>query len=233
MTDPLLGRFGFFKQYTAGCSDPGILVRGLGRQFWGEAYFKPYPACMATHVTIEAARAATRGRPLSPEQVESVVVRLPAPSLANFCGKPYEPRVCAHADAIFSYRHMVARVLLSGGVAQEHYAEDRLREPALLALAQRVQLEPLGAGRTGAQVEVILRDGTRGAGDAPAPSRSPLVQHASVDEIERKFRRQVEFSELLDEADTDRLHALVATLDQQVSVGAIAGLLAGSGAGAA
>jgi 2-methylcitrate dehydratase len=233
MEDPLQGRFGFFAQYTAGCADPGILVRDLGQRFWAEAYFKPYPACMATHVCIEAALAARGAGSVDAPAVDAIIVRLPAPSLGNFCGKPYEPRECPHADAIFSYRHMVACVLLRGAVAQPHYAESALRDPTLLALTRRIRLEPLPAGVTGAQVEVVLQDGTRRQGEARAPSSSPLVRPASVAEIEDKFRRQVAFSGLLRATEAELLRGMVSRLEQQDSMQAIAGLLgAASGKGA-
>ncbi|MBO9649482.1 MAG: MmgE/PrpD family protein [Variovorax sp.] len=228
MEDPLLGRFAFFRQYTAGCSDPDILVRDLGRRFWGEAYFKPYPACMATHVAIEATLEASAREVFAPDAVESVVLRLPAPALANFCAKPFEPRGCPHGDAIFSYRHMVACALLRGGIAQPHYAEKALRDPALRALAQRVDIQALPAGATGAALSLVLRDGRKLEGTATAPSRSPLLQHASVGEIEDKFRRQVAFSGLLDPGDADRLIDGVAMLERMDSLKPLANLLAGT-----
>ena len=233
MRDPLRGRFAFYAQYTAGCTAPAILTRDLGRRFWAEAYFKPYPACMATHVCIEAAMRAARGAVFEPEAIESVTVRLPAPSLANFCGKEFEPREYPHSDAIFSYHHMVAGVLLSGGIAQEHYAEERLRDPRLAGLAAKIRLEPLPADRTGAQVDVISSDGARLSGAAAAPSRSPLVQMASAAEIEQKFMCQLAFSGLASERVAAELRDLVLALDQQDSVNRLCAALAGDGTGRA
>ena len=228
MEDPLLGPNAFFAQYTAGCSDSGILERGLGKSFWAEAYFKPYPACMATHVCIEAAMAARAqlGGGDVTADIDRVTVRLPKPSLGNFCAKPFEPRECAHVDAIFSYQHMVAGVLLRGGIAQPHYSEDAIRDARLGALAQAIQLEPFPPGRTGAEVEIVLRDGRSALGVVNAPGRSPLVQIASAAEIEDKYRRQVEFSGLLNAAQGQELHAQVEQLDTLASVARIAKLLA-------
>lgn len=226
MLDPLLGRFGFYAQYTAGCSDPGILTRELGRRFWAEAYFKPYPACMATHVCIEAALQAAGGRRYTVEELASVVVRVPRSALANFCAKPFEPRGYPHCDAIFSYRHMVASVLLRGGVAQPHYADDALRDPALRALTDRIELAALDAG-SGARVELVLRDGSRREGGAVAPSRSPLQRPASPAEIEAKFHAQVTFSGLLTPASAEALARRVGALEQENSLAPLAALLGG------
>jgi 2-methylcitrate dehydratase len=225
MNDPLLGANAFFAQYTAGCSDPGILERDLGQRFWAEAYFKPYPACMATHVCIEAALSARQQVNETVDAIEAITVRLPKASLGNFCAKPFEPRACAHVDAIFSYQHMVAGALLRGGVAQQHYLESEIREPRFVALARRIELEALPPGRTGAEVELLTRSGQRAVGVAAAPSRSPLVQMASEAEIDDKFRRQVEFSGLLVERQTQELREQVAHLDEQKSVTRIAQLL--------
>ena len=231
MRDPLLGRFAFFAQYTAGCIDPAILTRDLGRRFWAEAYFKPYPACMATHVCIEASMEAGAGLVFEPEAIESVTVRLPAASLANFCGKDFIPGDYPHADAIFSYRHMVAGVLLSGSIAQEHYEEERLRDPRLSAVAAKIRLEPLASAATGAEVKVDLRDGRRLSGRASAPSRSPLMTMASAAEIEQKFMRQMAFSGVASDRLAAELRDLVLTLDTQGSVNRLCTLLAGDRAG--
>ena len=227
MADPLLGRFAFFAQYTAGCSDAAILTRELGRRFWAEAYFKPYPACMATHVCIEATLAASGGRQFDVDEVESVVVRLPSGSLANFCAKPFEPRAFAHADAIFSYPHMAACVLLRGSVQQRHYAEQALRDPDLAAISAKVRLEPHIDARAGAEVEIMLRGARRLAGRAAAPSRSPLVRPATPDEIIDKFRRQVAFSGLLRHDVADEVARRVASLEREERVDGLCALLGG------
>jgi 2-methylcitrate dehydratase len=227
MRDPLLGRFAFFAQYTAGCADPGILTRDLGRRFWGEAYFKPYPACMATHVCIEATLQASAGQPVSPDSLEAVHVRLPAAALRNFCAKPFELRAYPHAEAIFSYRHMVACVLLRGGVAQDHYTTVALQEPGLHAIVDRIQVEAGPELDRGAEVEVRWRDGTRRVGRADAPSRSPQVTMATLAEIEDKYRRQALRSGLLDAERADELRERVLTLEREVSVARVCALMAG------
>ena len=65
------------------------------------------------------------------------------------------------------------------------------------------------------------------------PDESARRVGQNGDRIERedgKFRRQVAFSGLLGAPAADRLHALVAALDQQASLQPIGALLAGAGA---
>jgi 2-methylcitrate dehydratase PrpD len=55
--DPLLSRFGFYNVYMKGCKDPDLLTRNLGKKFWGETYYKPYPSGMPNHTAIDCALA--------------------------------------------------------------------------------------------------------------------------------------------------------------------------------
>jgi 2-methylcitrate dehydratase PrpD len=53
--DALNSPYGFYKLYTHGCENPEVLTRDLGKKYYAEAIFKAYPACRATHPTIDAA----------------------------------------------------------------------------------------------------------------------------------------------------------------------------------
>lgn len=159
MKDALGGRYGFFRQYTAGCSDRDILTHELGRTFYGEAYFKPYPSCLATHVALECALALHDEAPFDAGSISAITVKMPAPRLYNFCGKPFEAREFPHCDAIFSYRYPVALALLKGHVVQDDYSEDAIRSPEIARLCTSMELQPLTDGRSGVEVDVRLSNG--------------------------------------------------------------------------
>lgn len=159
MKDALGGRYGFFRQYTAGCADRQILTSDLGRTFYGEAYFKPYPSCMATHVALECALGLREKSPVDPAGISAVTVRMPAPRLDNFCGKPFEAREFPHCDAIFSYRYPVALALANGRVAQDDYSNAAIRSPEIARLCEAIGLEALADDRKGVEIEIAQMNG--------------------------------------------------------------------------
>jgi len=233
MADALHAPWGFYRQFTSGCAKPEVLIDGLGEVYWAEEYFKPYPACAATHGSIETALA-LRARPdFSLAQLRRLTLCLPKRLLTNFCIKPYEPRRFPHCDAIFSYRFQVANVLLNGITRQEHYAEERLRDPALLDLTSRIDLAPLddpqagGWSSAGGACVIIaeMTDGRRIEQRLEKLSRHPAVRASTQEEIEAKFRQQLEFSGR--RLDADAIMAAVRDLDRAPDLSALLALIAG------
>lgn len=159
MKDALGGRYGFFRQYTAGCVDKEILTGDLGRTFYGEAYFKPYPSCMATHLALECALGLHQISPVDPASIAAITVRMSAPRLDNFCAKPFEAREFPHCDAIFSYRYPVALALTKGHVAQDDYSDAAIRSPRVAAVCETIALEALTDDRKGVEIEIKQMNG--------------------------------------------------------------------------
>jgi 2-methylcitrate dehydratase len=220
MADALNAPWGFYRQFTSGCIKPEVLTEGLGEVYWAEEYFKPYPACAATHGSIETALALHARPDFSVAQLRRLTLYLPQRLLTNFCIKPYEPRRFPHCDAIFSYRFQVANVLLNGITRQEHYAEARLRDPALLDLTTRIDLAPLedsnagGWSSAGGSCLIVaeMTDGRRIEQRLGKLSRHPSVRASTDEEIEAKFRQQIEFSGR--KLDADAILAAVRELDR-------------------
>lgn len=193
MGDALLAPYGFYAQYTAGCERPALLTADLGRRFHGESYFKPHPACMATHCGIEAALALRAPGRLSRGNVlaaRSITIEYPASALTGFVAKPFVIGRDAHADANFSYQFASVNALLRGSVWFDHYDEAMVRSPEIAQLVSRSALAPLPTGMRGSRVTVELRDGRREWAHVPIASRHPLKQPSSESEILAKFHRQ-------------------------------------------
>lgn len=231
MVDALQAPWGFYKQFTSGCANPHVLTDDLGQIFYAEEYFKPYPACAATHGAIETAMALRERQDFNLADVARVTVRLPAGMLTNFCIKPYEARRFPHCDAIFSYRFQVANALMHGITRQEHYADDRLLAPELSDLTSRIDLAPLGqsdgwAGAGGACViSAEMKDGRTLDQPLEKLSRHPRVRPSTDDEIVAKFYQQVEFASFKGPA--DKIVEMVDRLDQSPDIGELVGLIAG------
>jgi len=216
MGDPLLAPFGLYKQYTAGCAHPAVLTEDLGRRFYAEAYFKPYPACMAVHPSIDCALALRREQQLAATDIATVTVRLPGPALANFCAKPFALGRFHQGSANFSYVFQVANALLRGSTRQEHYAPGAIDSPELLALISRAHLARLEKGREGLEIEVQTRDRTRlsRAHDALA-DRHPFALGSTAAQIAAKFHQQVAFSNYVSPALATELEDRIQHLERE------------------
>jgi len=228
LTDALLSPNGFYSQFTSGCKEPEILTNDLGSAYYAEEYFKPYPACAATHSAIECALA-LRGAPgFSADGIERVTVSLAPQLLTNFCIKPYEPRRFPHCDAIFSYRFQVANVLLDGITAQAHYEEERLRDPALLALTQKIDLLPLDVdgGWAGAggrcRIAARMKNGTEVEQETVKLSRHPSVRASTDEEVQDKFRAQLKFGGRGDDRYAQELIDRIGRIEECNSIGELA-----------
>jgi 2-methylcitrate dehydratase PrpD len=226
MQDALHAPFGFYAQYTAGCTQPQIITEGLGRVFHGEAYFKPYPACMAAHPAIDCARALRSRAALEPASIASVVVRLPPRLLDNFCAKPFEARRFPHADANFSFQFLVANTLLHGTVRQEHYDEAALRSDAIHSLVGKTSLAALDRGDIGVEIEVRTADGrTVRELHSARPDKHPLVSPATRADVVAKFYQQVKFARYISAAQADEIVERVEHLERETDMADFVALL--------
>lgn len=138
-------------------------VATLGEDYFlDRSYFKMHAACRYTHAPIEALAALREGRDIRPDDIERITVRTfelgtrlagtrPANSLA----------------AKFSTPFALATSLVTGSTGVSAFAEDRVHDDRIRALADRVEVvaDPAferhaAEGTWGASVEVELADGT-------------------------------------------------------------------------
>jgi 2-methylcitrate dehydratase PrpD len=131
------GDGGFLKAFSDE-SDPAPLTRDLGSTYHADGVsIKPYSCCGSTHAYIDAAlelrrRLGEAWDPLRPVRVGlSKVVGVQ-------CGFDYVPSSALNAQ--MSLRYCVAVALTDGQVLPAQFDERRMRDPALCALAGRLEL---------------------------------------------------------------------------------------------
>src|SRR5262245_21697498 len=120
-------------------SDPAPLTRDLGARFQLDSTsIKPYSCCGSTHSYVDAAYELRRrlGTPWNPQRR----VRVGMTKVVDVqCGFDYAPSSALNAQ--MSMRYVVATALLEGQVLPPQFGEEKLADPALVALAQRIELE--------------------------------------------------------------------------------------------
>jgi 2-methylcitrate dehydratase PrpD len=222
------GRFGLFASHLQDHFDPkhlALATAGLG-EIWElqNVAVKPFPACHFVHACADAAIALVREQHLDPAQVERVRALVPAEVVKTVCEPVANKRRPANGyDAQFSIPYIVAAALRRGRFGLAELEAAALTDPAILALADRVdyEIDPQSTFPRHYSGEVIVttRNGrtlrhreqiNRGNGDRP-------LTEASIIE---KFRANAGRAVSAERAQA--IEALVLSLDTLPDVRALA-----------
>lgn len=200
------GRYGFFRTYIRGCEpDWDGIVDGLGVKFplIEKHGFKVWPACAYTRTTNAAILALRQQHGLKPEDVESITIVGGTGGTQQLCeplAAKRRPKVSI--DGKFSIPFTTAVMMAKGNVTLRDYTEAGLRDPDVLAMADRIGYRPAAQPVTGkggsadisrTSVEIVTRDGRclehRSTG-VPGDPNNPV----GWERLEAKFRDCVSFS---------------------------------------
>jgi len=211
-------RQGFLHVFNgAGNFDAAAVVGG-----WGEPWdimdpgvaIKQYPCCGSTHPAVDAMLALVREHGLTPAMVRWVESWTHPRRLAH----TNRPNPQSALDAKFSVQYCLARALLDGRVALEHFDSDRHQDAAIRELLPRIRAMPQDATQRpaaehfGAELRVTLSDGrvlsaqvARPLGRGPThPLPAPLAEAKYLDCATRALPLPA----------AERLLAMLRTLDE-------------------
>jgi 2-methylcitrate dehydratase PrpD len=204
--DVIEGRYGFFRTYIRGCEpDWGGIVDGLGVKFplLEKHGFKIWPACAYTRTTNASTLAMREQHRLKPEDIESITIVGGTGGTQQLCeplAAKRRPKISI--DGKFSIPFTTAVMMAKGNVTLRDYTEAGLRDPDVLAMADRVSYRPASrpvTGKGGSQdvsktsVEIVTKDGRRfehRSTSVPGDPKNPV----SWERLEAKFRDCVSFS---------------------------------------
>lgn len=136
------GRFGLYALYLRDAAPASLrqATDGLGEQWEIDAVsIKPIPACHMTHAPADAAAAIFAEHRLAGDDIARVTVLVPEGVVPIVC-EPSGPKrtPVTSYDAQFSIPYVVATALLKGRFTLDELDPAALADPAVLALAQRV-----------------------------------------------------------------------------------------------
>jgi 2-methylcitrate dehydratase PrpD len=229
VADPLLSRFGYYNVYAQGCKDPGLLTRELGKKFYGETYYKPYPCGMPNHAAIDAALALANKHDINTEDIDSIIIHVAPKALSNsYYAKPFVIRDFPHGDAVFSYPYTVATSLLHKQCNLYNFTEKAICDPKVISLTAKTKMieNPEGQGQfMGIKVQVKMKDGREFVEEKGA-SRDWVKNPITRDTIIAKFWHQVEFSKTIKEKNAQKVLDQIESLEKVDDVSRITQLLA-------
>jgi 2-methylcitrate dehydratase PrpD len=224
--DALLGKFGYYYLYTEGHLHPEILTKDLGKKYYSDVTFKPYPSCRTTHPAIDCALALVQKNHVNPEDIKEVVLYVPRGALDGFCAQPFRIGRFPHGNANFSYYFTVANALLRKSVKPEHFSDQSIADPQIKDLIGKMKLAELpGASFQSAELTIIMKDGREFSEFTDAPKGHSVRNPMSKDEIIAKFWANVEFSQTVTKKNADRLLTLLGNLEGLDQVNRIVELL--------
>jgi 2-methylcitrate dehydratase PrpD len=217
--DPLYSKHGYFNLYCHE-HDPETLTKNLGREFFADYTYKPYPACRSTHGAVECALRLVQKNNIEVLAIDEIVVSVTPVTINMFVAQPFEIGDVPQANATFNLPYNTANVLLRKNIRLEHYTEKYIRDPLVGDLARKVKLIAAIPPETplASRVEVKMKDGRSLSEYVEVPKGDSNHTPLSNKELQEKFRENVSFSQTISREKAERALGLLEDLEELNSV---------------
>jgi 2-methylcitrate dehydratase PrpD len=210
ISDPLTG---YYNTFTGGITRPDMITAELGKKYYVEVVFKPWPGGRPTNAATQLAISMAEKYDIKPDDVEVAIYRTsPGIATAAHYTKPYKVGHYPPGDALFSFVYAVANGLSTRASKGENFTEEGIRNPQTQALVKRVTLETLDKTE-GVELELRMKGGRKyieylrtAVGD---PS-NPLPREGLIE----KFMNQVEFSQKVTRNNAEKIIEMVEKLEE-------------------
>jgi 2-methylcitrate dehydratase PrpD len=187
------GRYGLWR-YTE-TRDDERFTRGLGTRFAVEEVFvKKHASCLGNAPALDGVLELMQAHRIAPAQIRSIRVGVRVSTLA-MVGEPREIRVRPQTmlDAQMSLPYSLAVAILDGEAGIAQFAPDRLRDPRIIGLAERIhvyahpELASAKAGNLTSYLDLDTTDGRHFAERLETYRGHPRTPMTD-EEMETKFR---------------------------------------------
>lgn len=226
--DALSSKYGYFALYCK-THQPEVLTKNLGKKFYGDMTFKPYPCCRSNHAAIECALNLVRDHEIRPEDVTEVTVDVSDKGLNFATGQPFEIGDVPQVNAAFSLQYTVASALLRKSVRLEHFTEEYIRDAGVMELIPKIRLTGTVPPETplAASVSIKMKQGTTYRERVDMPRGNDVYTPLTQEEKQAKFYENVAFSGLIPRADAERAWGMLERLEEIDKIGDILKWLTG------
>jgi 2-methylcitrate dehydratase PrpD len=213
--DPLLGRYGYFALYCQQ-SDPHLLTADLGKKFYGDSIFKPYPSCRHIHSTIDCCLELVQNYDIRAEDVEKITLAVAPMHFDSPLNQPFMPGDFPQGHATFSLRYHIANILIRKQIKLEHLTEKMINDPEIADLAGKIDINgsiPPHDIET-ASIKIKMKDGREFSADKDFAKGNPVKRPLSQREIETKFTDNVAFSKTISRSNADKVLNMLHNLEE-------------------
>ncbi len=210
ISDPLTS---YYATFTGGITQPDRITRDLGKKYYVEQVFKPWPGGRPTNAATQLAITLATKYDIKPDDVKEAIYRTsPGMATAPHYTKPYKVGNYPTGDALFSFVYAVANGLSTRTSKGDNFTEEGIRNPQTQSLVKRVVLENLDKTE-GVELEVRMKNGQvyceylrMAVGDPTNPlSKEGLIE---------KFLNQAEFSRMVTRSNAEKIIELVDSLEK-------------------
>jgi aconitate decarboxylase len=208
--DPLFGEHGSLYGKDHDYSE--ALTANLGKKFHVELVFKPYPGCRLTHAGVDAALTMVGKHDLRIEDIKEITLTLPPAAKNNHCWKPFQIRDYPTGDALFSYRYSIATAISRKRVINESFTEKYIRDPQVLSLIDKIKLED-SLQVEGAELNIKMKNGSS-LSEHVQVARGDVTTPLSREELNTKFMMQVDYSQIINRSNAEKLLVLLENLEE-------------------
>ncbi len=224
--DALLSQGGYYDLFTEGIKDPELLTKDLGKQYYSDGTFKPYPCCRMNHSAVDCAIDIVTENNISGDDIEQVVLYASPGAMHDVIGQPFRIKNSPHASAGFSVQYSVANVLVRGSSKPEHYTEEAIRDAAISDfITNKITMAELTEGTMeSGRVKVIMKD-SREFDVFTEIARGDPRRPVSKEDLLAKFRGNIEFSGTVSAENAEKVLKMVEDLEKLDSVQKLADLL--------
>ena len=226
VTDPLFSKYGYFALYCKG-SDAEILTKDLGKAFYADNTFKPYPCCRANHASVDCALELLHTNKIKPEEIEEIIVEIPAAEYNFAVGQPFRIREVPQIDASFSLQYCVADAFLRGSVSIEHFLEEAIRDRPIMEMISKIRLVKSSDSSKflAARIDVKTTKGIMHMAEVAVPKGDDLLTPLTADEKREKFMANVAFSNTVPIRNAEKALSMLERLEEVDNMATIIKLL--------
>lgn len=229
---------GGFCQALAGITDPCEVTKDLGKVWWGgmgrptNLYHKPFIGCRLTYVPRQGAQILEEKHRINPDDIERVTVRL---SAAGFHIMNHYPAVGGNIiEHSASTPYLTANVLMYDDVGSGCLTEERMNDPKVHMLANKIEIVPdpeltklaethWEAGGMG-NMEIITKRGDKYSYSAEYRRGDPIKWRMTDDELKDKLREYA--SGVLSRERIERVIEMILRLEELDNMAELMNLLA-------
>ena len=222
--DALTSNRGYFNQYCKNPHPENALI-DLGKVYYVKGQHKLHPSCYGNHNPIECVLEVLRNHDFNAEDIDVVTYDVPPNRIKHFLNQPMEKENC-QVRTLFSIPFAIANALVRKEVKIEHYTDEQIRDPKVLALIKKITLVPnlpLGNNQAGRLV-VRLKNGQEFSAYREDPL-GWLDSPTPFQEIRNKFMRNIEFSKTVSKKNGEKALGLLERLEDIDKVSKIIKLL--------
>lgn len=179
------GRAGFAAGVAPSAFDPEPITEGLGQRWQVmQTMPKPYASAILSHPMVDAMLALRARGGFDPGRVRAVHGRVNPLAIRL----ESRPRPASGLEARLSFQHAMAVTLVDGACLPAQFTDERVRDPVVASLRERISVEPDDRiGQEQCEIVLILDDGrvvVERIEQATGSPRRPM----SDPQLDQKFR---------------------------------------------